>query len=765
MTYPFQRAHNWVSLIAMTAISSAASPTLETVPVERIRPVQWRLRAPAPIAKLEAFSSTLGLPPKIAAILYARGIHSSEALEPELALSPNPALLEAAERIITAINTKKRIRIHGDYDADGITGASLLMLGLRELGANVHTFIPHRLTDGYGVHPDRVPEHLESCDLFITVDCGVSNLAEIALIVAGGAEAIVTDHHAPGHDLPGCLVVHPALAPNFHPDLPALTGSGVAFHLLWAVRQTLGLEPPWDYADLATIGTVADLAPLLGENRALVKFGLARMANSRWIGIRAMVDAKNLKTVSAKDVGFMIAPRINAAGRLGEANVALELLTTDSPRRALELATYLDARNLERKKVQDEMYREALELVDPEAPALVVTKEGWHPGVMGIVASKLLERFFKPVFIIAAGKGSVRSTPGISAVKALNHAASHLKRYGGHTAAGGFALHDTSIPEFRASILEFASLHPEPLETVTCDAMIAPKEISSALIKHLEFLEPFGMGNPAPVFWLRETLEAAGSLGKDGKHFQYRAGGLKGKQWGVGVPFAGGDRVDAAVQVEENVWQGKTSLEFSTVKMRYQSNLRLLEEDLDGGLVYPRQDAKTVLEKLKLEPSAVYAEGVALEFLQKSYPMIPQHSAAEFVPELTLFSMPEPILLEAWILAGVPLKFAFTERTLLEIEGREIWTLEKLKTAEKNRKRGEQYPAMVLELLNELRPLEFDAASAYRASQKLVREEARGYQLERFVQAYRHADDAAFSRIVRVLFAGIEVEKTLSFEH
>ncbi|NJK44019.1 MAG: hypothetical protein HC933_06780 [Pleurocapsa sp. SU_196_0] len=190
---------------------------MTAIPVAQARAVQWRLRPPAPLEALEVFSRTLGLSPKIAAVLYSRGIHSAEALEPPLELNPNPALLEAAARIIAAMRARKRIRIHGDYDADGITGASVLTLGLRELGANVHAFIPHRLTDGYGVHPDRVPEHLEACDLFITVDCGVSNLEEIARIVAGGAEAIVTDHHAPGHDLPGCLIVHPALAPNYHP--------------------------------------------------------------------------------------------------------------------------------------------------------------------------------------------------------------------------------------------------------------------------------------------------------------------------------------------------------------------------------------------------------------------------------------------------------------------------------------------------------------------------------------------------------------------
>ena len=207
------------------------------IPVARVKRTRWLLRAPAPVSALAAFAHQLGLPPRLAAILYARGVHSVDALEPAFARSPNPALEVAAERIIAAMNAKKRIRIHGDYDADGITGASVLMLGLRDLGANVHAFIPHRLTDGYGVHPDRVPEHIEACDLFITVDCGVSNLEEIEKIVAAGVEAIVTDHHAPGKDLPGCLVVHPALAPNYHHDLPALTGSGVAFHLLWAVHE------------------------------------------------------------------------------------------------------------------------------------------------------------------------------------------------------------------------------------------------------------------------------------------------------------------------------------------------------------------------------------------------------------------------------------------------------------------------------------------------------------------------------------------------
>jgi single-stranded-DNA-specific exonuclease len=724
------------------------------IPVQKARQVQWRVRAPAPIAALEAFSKTLGLPPKVAAVLYARGIHSADALEPPLELNPNPALLEAADRIIAAMRAKKRIRIHGDYDADGITGSSVLLLGLRDLGANVHAFIPPRLTDGYGVHPDRVQEHLSACELFVTVDCGVSNLDEIAKIVAGGAEAIVTDHHAPGHDLPGCLVVHPALAPNYRPDLPGLTGSGVAFHLLWAVRERLGEPAPLEYADLAAIGTIADLAPLLGENRALVKAGLARMRQSRWAGVRAMLEASRIVTPTARDVGFVIAPRINAAGRLGEADVALELLTTDSMPRALTLSTYLDARNLERKRIQDEMYKDALALCDPDAPALVVTKDGWHPGVMGIVASKLLERFYKPVFIIAQGKGSVRSTPGISAVKALTHASSFLKRFGGHTAAGGFALFEEHIPGFTSSILEFAAGFPEPSEQVVADALLDADEATATLLRAVQALEPFGMGHRAPQFWLRDTLQTAGSLGKDGKHFQYRMGGVRGKQWSVGVPFSAGDAVDAVLEIEENTWQGRTSTEFTTARMRYQGGLQMLEEDLEACAPYPRVDTKAELERLKDGSGALYANAVALEFVRKQYPNARLASEIDTPEELSLIAMPEPACLERWIHAGVRLRFALTERTLADLATRERLCLDALRAAEKTRSGASK---RALEALSDVRGRNDE--DVYREHALVLSEELEAYRERTFVRFYRLGDDAAFTRAVRALYGGITVER------
>lgn len=720
------------------------------VSVARAKRTRWLLRAPAPVSALAAFAHQLGLPPRLAAILYARGVHSVDALEPPFARSPNPALEVAAERIIAAMNAKKRIRIHGDYDADGITGASVLMLGLRDLGANVHAFIPHRLTDGYGVHPDRVLEHVEACDLFITVDCGVSNLEEIEKIVEAGVEAIVTDHHAPGKDLPGCLVVHPALAPNYHHDLPALTGSGVAFHLLWAVHEKLGLPAPLEFADLAAIGTIADCAPLLGENRALVKVGLEMMKSSRWPGIRAVVDGQIRRAPTARDVAFVLAPRINAAGRLGEAEVALELLTTDNQARAAALATYLDARNHDRKAIQDTMLREALEIVDPEAPAIVVTKADWHPGVMGIVASKLVEKHFKPVFIIAEGKGSVRSTPGISAVGGLRHAHATLKRYGGHSQAAGFAILEENISAFRDSIFEFTRQHPEPLETVLADAIIEPGDVNFDFLRSLEALEPFGEGNPAPVFLARGPLEDAGPLGKTGRHFQYRLAGIKGKIWDHAGGFERGDKIDAAVQLEQNEFKGRVSLEYTSRALRYAAPLRLPDEDLDAGPQYPRVNTKPELERLNLEPAPVFALGASLEYVRKTYPNIPIHISSDFVPVLTLLALPEPELIAAWIAAGVQLRFALTDKTLTDLETRPFWTLEKLRDANARKRRGETVPARALELLREIPDLE--RADVYRSSFDLIHEEVEAYRLRSFCQQFRHSDEASFSSAVRKLF-------------
>src|SRR5690606_16998360 len=267
--------------------------------------ILWTVRPPAPPGHVASLSRALGVPPALAAILWARGLRDDAAdhLNPPLVRSPNPSLIEAAARLAEAIERRERILIHGDYDADGITGTALLLLGLRALGGKVEAYLPNRLTDGYGISEARLEEHAARADLFLTVDCGVTNLAEIRALQERGVEVIVTDHHTPGSELPACLVVHPRLSPLARDGLPELTGSGVAFHLLWALHERMGLEAPLEYADLATIGTIADVAPLLGENRSLIKEGLARLSDSRWPGVRATIKQAKLRgDVSARDV-------------------------------------------------------------------------------------------------------------------------------------------------------------------------------------------------------------------------------------------------------------------------------------------------------------------------------------------------------------------------------------------------------------------------------------------------------------------------------
>jgi single-stranded-DNA-specific exonuclease len=397
------------------------------------------------------------------------------------------------------------------------------------------------------------------------------------------------------------------------------------------------------------------------------------------------------------------------------------------------------------------MFEEALEVCDPGAPALVVTRDGWHPGVMGIVASKLLERHFKPVFIIAAGKGSVRSTPGISAVDGLRHAAAHLKRYGGHSGAAGFAILEDRIPAFRDAIHDFARAHPTPVPTVLADALLEPREVTAALKRSLEALEPFGTGHPEPVFAVRGPATDVRRMGGGGRHLAFRLGSVRGKQWD-GERIQTGDLVDAAVTLEENDYKGRVSLEFTAEAVRYAAPLSMLETDLDGGPTYPRLSPERALEVLRLEPGPVYAEGAGLAYLRKYHPHLEPLTGDAAPPGgLTLFALPEPARLGAWLRAGVPLRFALGERTLSELESRGFWTLERLKDAARRRARGETIPPRAAALLEALDP---EAPGVYRASLELALEEAEAYRLAQFCRHHRHADDAAFATAVRRLYGG-----------
>ena len=737
----------------MSPTSASATAAVLTSPA----PTRWTVRPPAPPEAVRLLSQQLSIPPLLASVLHSRGLTGDALahLRPPLKLSQIPSLDEAAARLEDALNKKRRVLIHGDYDADGISGAAVLTLGLRALGGNVTPFIPNRLTDGYGIHPGRVQEHAERADLFITVDCGISNLKEIKQLQATGVEVIVSDHHQPGEEMPDCLVVHPKLSPLAKVGLPELTGAGVAYHLLWALHERLGLEPPVEYSDLATLGTVADVAPLLGENRALIVEGLAQMSDSKWVGLRAAIAQTRLKgTITARDVAFVLAPRLNAAGRLGEADKGLELLMTASERRARELAVYLDARNSERRKVQDAMFQEALAKVDPGSPALVLEDPGWHPGVMGIVASKLLERFYKPVFITARGKGSVRSTPGISAVGGLRFAAEHLERYGGHSQAAGFAIRGDNLAKFREAIFTYVANHPVPERSITADALIGAEDIDDDLYKAIQRLEPYGEGHAAPSFALSDRLDLARAVGQTKSTLQLRVAGIKGVAWQKGElaeTLPSGETVNTVISLQENVWNDRRTLEFLAEEVRPAEPLGFEaqpETTSPAQVVRGKPQDETVGPVTALDGF----ESIQTVWLQ-ALPLANDLLCATY-PLSTLLSEPRTVHfdLNANALRGL-------EQTLLHYP-----TLHEVRRGFVRLQRGQPLPfdgakaelvrtvLQELELLDEHnRVLRGQKRDPY-SSETLLTGLTERYRLQTFLNAYRHLDDESFAGAVGVLF-------------
>ena len=718
---------------------------------------RWTVRAAAPPEAVRQLSKDLRVPPLLASILYARGFRdaSTSWLQPPLALTPIPELSEAAQRLEHALKNKRRILIHGDYDADGISGTSVLTLGLRALGGNVTPFIPNRLTDGYGISPSRVEEHAERADLFITVDCGVSNLQEVKDLQARGVEVIVTDHHHPGQATPGCLVVHPSLSPFAKKGLPELTGAGVAYHLLWALHERLGLEAPTDYSDLAAIGTIADVAPLLGENRALVNEGLAKLRDSKWPGLRAVLArALNSGNPTARDVAFGIAPRLNAAGRLGEADLGLELLITASERRAKELAAYLDARNNDRRKVQDEMLKEALGKADPSAPALILDGLGWHPGVMGIVASKLLERFYKPVFIIARGKGSVRSVPSISAVEGLHFAAETLERFGGHSQAAGFAIREGNIGAFKEKVLEYVAKHPTPQPEIVADALLDPAQVDADLLAAINGLEPYGQGHPSPLFALTGSLDMARGVGQGGKHLQMRVGGVKGISWNKGEAageLAGQRAVTAVASLRENEWQGRKSVEFVAEEVRVAAPLSFGETSAEPARIHKgRPEREVSRNREDWQPG----QDIPAHLFLRTLPLEQEHPLDLLRPVETLVNSSAHLY---FVLSEVELarldNFLPLFPTVLDLR-RAFVGLQRQNCVPFGGKKGELCRVCLteLELLDEKgRVLAGQKRDPY-SSETLLRGLTEHYKLQTFINAYRALDEDSFAQTVITLF-------------
>ena len=518
----------------------------------------------------------LGISDPVAVTLVRRGYRDVDAAREFLAAgeSHDPfefeRMGEVVERLEAAVASGRRITVHGDYDVDGVCATTILVGALRELGGACDWFIPDRLGDGYGLTEAGVRGlAARGTELLVTVDCGIGAVDEVAAARQAGIEVIVTDHHAPGERLPDCAVLHPRVSGYPCPDLCA---TGVAHKLAMALRDGDEVD-----LDLVALATVADLVPLTGENRALVRRGLAEARRARRPGMRALSAVARVEPsrLDERDLAFKLAPRINAAGRLYRADAGVELMLTEDEGRAAEIAAELDRANRERRDAEREVLSAAelalRELPEgAEAPGLVVAGERWHAGVVGIVASRLAERHWRPTVLIGLdsegrGRGSGRSIPGFDLLGALRECGEHLVRFGGHRAAAGLEIEAGRVDAFREAFVECASrLEPADLvRTETVDAVVGGDRLGLDVAEDLRRLGPFGIGNP-PV---RLLVPAARMLDVrpmgEGKHARFSV--ESGSSRALGVAFGSSDRslasldgrpADLAVRLEVNHWNG-----------------------------------------------------------------------------------------------------------------------------------------------------------------------------------------------------------------
>ena len=511
---------------------------------------------------------------------------------PNLDMLHNPYLMQdmdkAVERILTNINSGKPIMVFGDYDVDGTTGAASLYLAFQKFGADVTYYIPDREKEGYGLsyHGIEVAKNI-GIDLIITCDCGINAFVQVDFANEQNIDIIITDHHTTDTELPKAHAILNPKREDCEYPFKDLCGGGVAFKLITAIGNELNI-PLTDYEEiipLITLGTVADVVPIKDENRVIVHHGLNILENLEKPGLKTLLELAGLKGhISVRQLVFSIAPRINAAGRIGDANRAVELLVTDDQDKARLLAKELDNENKRRQIIQQVVVDEALLKVNAEADlknenALVLANAGWHPGVVGIVASKIKEEFNRPTIIIAlengSGKGSARSVADFDLYEALTVCKTHLDDYGGHPMAAGLTLSNKKLEDFKKAFINFANerLTEENLQaTLTLDSEIALQDITPRFMEFLDKLSPHGPGNMRPKFAIRNA-EIAGApkvIGKTGEHIRFKIRqGLK-SYLAVGFGLSNkyemlitGQAVDIACVVETNEWQGNTSIQMN----------------------------------------------------------------------------------------------------------------------------------------------------------------------------------------------------------
>jgi len=563
----------------------------------------WHIKDEPPRASWLA--RKLGVSRLVAALLLNRDISTPDSaasfLAPRLADVSDPFLLKdmdsAVELIGNGIAAKKRITIYGDYDADGLTATALLVDFFSRLSAPVSFYIPHRLDEGYGLNETAIKAIAEGgTNLLITVDCGISSTSEIALAQRLGLEVVVTDHHQiPGDFLPVCPTINP-MRPDSSFPFRDLSGVGLAFYLVIAVRAHLreqgffneGPEPDLrSYLDLVALGTVADIVPLVGENRIFVKRGLTTLREGQRPGIKALREVSGIKedqVLTTDDIAFRLAPRLNALGRLGSATSAVRMLTTGSESEAESTAQRMDFLNAQRQALESRITLESREKIEgmedlDTRRTLVLFDPKWHRGVVGIVASKIVEQYYRPTLILALEgdflKGSGRSIAGFDLYEALSDLRDLLDHFGGHHYAAGLSLHAGKVGDFCKRFEEIASKRIEPdylIPRLEADAALDLDAVTPQLLKELEMLMPYGYGNPQPLFYAG-PVEVTSSRVVGNNHLR-----LKVRQRGITfdciafgkAPFhpLDGASVDILFHIGTNTWQGIESIQLTVVDIK-----------------------------------------------------------------------------------------------------------------------------------------------------------------------------------------------------
>jgi single-stranded-DNA-specific exonuclease len=566
---------------------------------------QWVLRGEnADDAAAVHLAAELSLPEAFCRLLVSRGVRDAEQartlLRPRMDQLRDPFGLagidQAVERLATAMSRGERILIHGDYDVDGVCSAALLDRTLREWGARTVAFVPHRIRDGYDLGHAGVRAAVErGATLIVTADCGIVAHDAVNAATAAGIDVVVTDHHMPGDCLPAAVaVVNPSRADCTYGER-MLAGAGVAFKLLQALARRLGRDeaPLWYRLDLVALATIADLAPLRGENRILAHFGLRVLRESRHAGIRALLRTAAIDTtngVSAGQVSHVLAPRLNALGRLGDADRALRLLLADDEMDALRLAEESDAENRRRQALDRETLEQALDMLERDGDsaedcAITLASSGWHPGVIGIVASRIVERVNRPVFLLAIdeatgmARGSGRSIHGVHLLEAVQTCAPLLDRFGGHRQAAGLDIAARRLPEFRRAFTAAvrAQLKPDTLRPrLAVDLDVSLGALDERLLRFLPHLGPFGMGNPTPTFAARNVRITGSprSVGNGHLRLTLEHEGTRLPAIGFGmaeqfVPLARpGAVVDVAFQLQEDRWRGEGRVQARLLDLR-----------------------------------------------------------------------------------------------------------------------------------------------------------------------------------------------------